>query len=809
MPAPNGDTNPETARVGVHRAGRIVRMSRVLLLGCAMVACGTGASSASAVTPGPPTIDGEWSADVTATSAMLQAQVNPSGSDTHYYFQYGTSDCTSSPASCVDVPAAPGIDIGSAESDQNADVYLQGLTPGSTYHFRVIAANELGIAEGADGTLITYPLNGQPTLPDDRAYELVSPTETNGGDVGGGALGGQLASGLGQSAANGDAVAYVSSASFGEAFGEAKSKEKSAELVSEYLALRTAEGWKTQAISPPATTPGELTLSPSAPYDFFTADLSAGLLDWGYATLDGAPRGFDSLYVYGASSGEYQLVTDVTLPTGVTPESYDVKFAGASPDLGRVLFEAHAALIAGAPAEAQSLYAWSGGALRLVSVLPGPGGAAAASAGAGDGQDDIFANDVSSDGSRIFWTDNNSQLYVREDEAATIQLNSSQREPSLGDGSATFRAATPDGSKVFFTDTVALTNNPDDGGGGLYEYDFNGDRLTDLTPDGGGAPGIEGVVGVGDEGFSVYFVATAALAAAAPGGADNLYVAHNGKITLIATLGGEDANDWTQSFANRTARVTPNGEYVVFMSNESLTGYDNVDAITGNRDTEVFVYDDKDGQLSCASCNPSNERPIGPSSIPGGLNPSYAPRVISSDGSKVFFDSSDVLLPGDTSGQQNVYEYENGKVHLISSGSSDDISAFTDAGENGENVFFTTRAQLVPQDLGENAALYDARVDGGFPGAVPVVAPCSGEGCRGPLSAPPAPAAIATAVAAVEPEEAVSSGKPSAKQKQSKRRKPRRPKRKKHRAKGREPAAAKRKADTGRRPVTNVRKGRR
>jgi hypothetical protein len=156
-----------------------------------------------------------------------------------------------------------------------------------------------------------------------------------------------------------------------------------------------------------------------------------------------------------------------------------------------------------------------------------------------------------------------------------------------------------------------------------------------------------------------------------------------------------------------------------------------------------------------------------------------------------------------------VYEYENGKVHLISSGSSDDISAFTDASENGENVFFTTRAQLVAQDLGENAVLYDARVDGGFPGAVPVVAPCSGEGCRGPLSAPPAPAAIATAVAAVEPEEAVSSGKPSAKQKKSKRRKPRRPKRKKHRAKGGEPAAAKRKADTGRRPVTNVRKDRR
>ena len=88
---------------------------------------------------------------------------------------------------------------------------------------------------------------------------------------------------------------------------------------------------------------------------------------------------------------------------------------------------------------------------------------------------------MSADGSRIFWTDNNSQLYVRENGTTTVKLNASQRTPSLGDGSALFRGATPDGSRVFFIDGTPLTNGPSDNGG-LYEYDFSNGKLTDLSP---------------------------------------------------------------------------------------------------------------------------------------------------------------------------------------------------------------------------------------------------------------------------------------------------------------------------------------
>jgi hypothetical protein len=692
-----------------------------------------------------PSLHGEWVTNVGSTSAALNAKITPNGTATSYFFQYGRS------ASYESRVPVPDGSAGAGSGEVRASVLLEGLAPSRLYHYRIVAVSEPGgepvTVDGPDLTFTTYPPSGQASLPDNRVYELVSPSDKNSGDVGGGAFNGQLATGLGQSAASGNAVTYLSLTSFGDAM--------SAALTTQYLSSRTSDGWTTHAISPPASPSAEFSFTLTS-YHFFTSDLSAGLLDWTKPTLvSGAPEGFDNLYVQGINSGSYQLVTTVA-PPGRGPASYGVTFAGASPDLSHVVFEANAALTAGAPAQSQSLYEWSGGTLRLVSVLPGLGNTAAASAGAGAGGDNIFANDVATDGSRIFWTDNNEQLYVRENAATTVKLSSSQRTPSLGDGSATFRAATPDGSKVFFTDGTALTNDPNDNGGGIYEYDFENGRLIDVTPHSGVAPGIEGVVGVGNDGSSLYFVATQKLASEARTGSDNLYVAHNNTITFIATLSGNDSNDWTQSFVDRTAKVTPDGEHVVFMSHASLTGYDNVDANTGNPDTEVFVYSLDAGHLSCASCNPSGEPPIGPSSLPGVAHSVYVPGSISSNGSQVFFDSNDALVPVDTNGQQDVYEYENGKVSLISTGSSEDISAFVDASPNGESVFFTTRARLVSQDQDSNADMYDARVGGGFSPSAVAPVPCSAEACRGPLSASPIPLGVATAGFTVAPEEATS-----------------------------------------------------
>lgn len=572
-------------------------------------------------------------------------------------------------------------------------------------------------------------------LPDGRAYERVTPANKNGGDVGGPADRGLLASAYGQSATSGEAIAYVSLSSFANAV--------SAPLVTQYVSTRAAGGWITQAVSPPVAVTSTVQLRLS-PFQVFTSELTAAILDWRQPALTGdAPQGVENLYTW-RGGRSFQLVTTAAPPASEA-ERYAVSYAGASSDLTHVVFEADAALVPGAPGGVRSVYEAVGSTVRLVSVLPGAAGPEMHGAGAGDGANDNYTDAVSSNGSRVFWTSSAGQLYVRENGMRTIQLNASRRAGAAADGTARLLASTQEGSVAVFADETPLTEGAEDHGG-LYVYNLEDEQLRDLTPTSGEAVGVRGILGMSADGSRIYFAASAALAPGATAGADNLYLADGGSVEFIATLTPSDGTDWTQRFAERTARVTPGGGHLAFLSHASLTGYDNRDVATGEPVTELYVYDAAEGRIRCASCDPSGARPLGPASIPPGPSASYEPRIMSENGSEVFFDSPDPLVSQASNGQQNVFEYEHGKVYLMSSGASAGPTALVDTSANGANVFFTTSAELVVGDEGEGSNIYDARVGGGFAvSSTPL--PCIREGCRGPLSASPdfaAPASMLT-----------------------------------------------------------------
>ncbi len=686
----------------------------------------------------PVTVEAESAANVAATAADLTAKIDTEDLATSYQFEYGTT-----PAYGMKAPL-PAAALAAASGTQSISVHVQDLQPNTTYYFRLMATNALGTVTASAAKFTTYPPGEASLLPDNRAYELVSPLDKNGGDVGGGSPGGlnPPPGAFGSSSASGGAVTYASSTSFGDA--------QSAEITTQYLSTREPTGWTTHGISPPAALEEQSRLDPVEIFHLFTPELTAWVFSWKHTpAAPGQPPENENLYRGEVGSGADQLINDGT-PANAGAAQYEVMAVGASSDLLHVVFEASEALVPGAPTGATSVYEWAPGVpLRLVSVLPGPGEVAAASAQGAGGQNNQLPNLVSADGSRIFWEDGNGQLYVREHGTSTVHLNASQRTPSLGDGTARFMAATPDGSRVFFLDETALTSAAGDNGG-LYEYSFANGRLTDLTLDAGGSPGVQGVAGIDEGGASVYFLASASLTSnARPGagqpspGGHNLYVAREGELTFIATLVSEDSGDWKNNFGELTAEVTPDGSQLAFVSREPLTGYDNTDLNTGEADAEVFLYDAGAETLRCVSCNPSGERPVGPASVPTPQGIGHLPRYLSENGQRVFFDSKDALLPAASNGKQDVYEYENGVIHLISSGTSDENSTLDDASANGDNVFFVTRAQLVPDDQDEHSDMYDARVDGGFATAVSP-APCSEEGCRGPVSAPPEPLTIVT-----------------------------------------------------------------
>jgi hypothetical protein len=677
---------------------------------------------------------------------------------------------------------------------------VSGLKPGTSYRFRIVATNAfapLGI-QGPTGHLRTFgTANGG--LPDDRAWELVSPAEKNSAEV---AVPPGWRAGFYEertirvqaAAGSGEALTYTSWTSFGDA--------DAAPATSQYLSKRTPAGWQTENISPYGFQ--FLLLFPA--FSGFDPELATGVVKVSEPPLAaGCPEDFENLYLRDNSSGELRCLT---------PEAPDLppkklicfNYAGASADQSRVFF-ASTASYAGAPKSEEnfhySLYEWSAaeGKLRPVSVLPGASEAVAPTEATSFGArgkpvgiencqvgGTILRNVVSADGSRVFWSyvpedaSKPSQLLARVNGEETIQLDKPQSGGKGGNG--VFWAASKDGSVVYFTDETKLVSgsNSQTGKPDLYRYEFDGSpALTDLTK-GPVAGDVKGVVGASDDGSYLYFVAGAVLSEEAneagqkaAAGGNNLYLFHEGKTSFIATLGGEDSYAWDSAPKTKTARVSPDGRHLAFLSfeAEALAGYDNTVAdasITGGPHcrwnpaeagfvgsplcSQVFTYDAESKDLSCASCNPSGSRPFGPTLLPGWSNMYEGPRYLSDDGSRFFFETYDALSPADENGKRDVYEFEplgsgdcsaanpsfdpvSGGCHfLVSSGKSTDESYFVDASSSGRDVFFSTRSALTGWDTNENYDVYDARVGGGF--AEPSVEPvCQGEGCKPPVA--PAP----------------------------------------------------------------------
>jgi hypothetical protein len=179
----------------------------------------------------------------------------------------------------------------------------------------------------------------------------------------------------------------------------------------------------------------------------------------------------------------------------------------------------------------------------------------------------------------------------------------------------------------------------------------------------------------------------------------------------------------------------------------------------------VYLYDAVTGKLVCASCNPSGARPAGPAELGGheedatidSLFPSvfYLPHNLSEDGGRLFFQSLDALVPHDSNGKLDVYEWEQpasgaeaakaesscaqagGCVFPVSDVAGDFKSHFMDASPSGSDVFIATADQLVPSDTDTRVDVYDVRVGGGFPvSAAPEVCD-NGDSCKSPVSAQP------------------------------------------------------------------------
>src|SRR5262249_34737417 len=173
-------------------------------------------------------------------------------------------------------------------------------------------------------------------------------------------------------------------------------------------------------------------------------------------------------------------------------------------------------------------------------------------------------------------------------------------------------------------------------------------------------------------------------------------------------------------------QVTPNGSRAAFITASRLTTYDN------SGFEEMYTYTPGSDAVICVSCKPSGAPPG------HDVFASFNGLFMSDDG-RTFFSTEDGLLPADTNGLTDVYEYVDGRPRLISSGVANiQQSDLGEAGlvgvsADGVDVYFATYDQLVANDQnGQLLRFYDARVGGGFQLAA-TPAPCAAaDECHGP-----------------------------------------------------------------------------
>ncbi|HYJ22173.1 MAG TPA: hypothetical protein VEW07_09145 [Solirubrobacterales bacterium] len=707
--------------------------------------------------------------------AVLSGTVNPNNRATKYRFEYGETDDYG-----AHVPLSEGLLEGGIVRYVSAQA--QGLTPDTTYHFRLVAESEAGVAEGADRTFTTRSAFGGFAQ---RAFEQISPHLKEGdAQFGTGILFGGRSAPPGPASADGNHMAFT-------IWGTVDSAEWGGDRLSRVLAHRTAAGWQLDDVSPRPLFPSA-GVSGASLGGFGLGDLSRQLIFAQNAMREGDP-------------GIYLRDSNADQTTSIANFDSSVSAAMAvTPDLDHLAFATLAMLTPepGLPGDDKTkVFEWHGGELRLVSAQSDETPFAAASqlgSGAGaNSEAESVLNAMSADGRHVFFTTPygpsapEATIYRRDQGEETILVSPSQRTPAdpqgpqaklyldaTRDQSATGAAAVFFASKEKLTDAATNTGPASSGLGDLYRYQVNTDTLTNLSAETNDAAGarVLGMLGRSEDGDRVYYVASGRVL---PGqgveGRPNLYAWHDdgsaaGETRFVATLGnsvceprfvndnngfpvGGDSCNWTSepkgTAGYRTSRVSPDGKRLLFQSDDSLTGY------PGNGANEVYLYEAEaggSGYLSCLSCDPDG--------TPGAADADLAPqggstawmgtfgqdpvRSMSADGGKVFFTSPASLLPADTNGKRDVYGWSEGHLELISTGKSSDDSRFDNASADGSTVFLTTRQQLVGVDDDGFVDVYAARIGGGFDfqNPPPPGIPCVGDGCKPVPTPQPAPPSV-------------------------------------------------------------------
>jgi hypothetical protein len=732
--------------------------------------------------PISPPISGTAAHEITTASATLTARVNSGGAATTYHFEYlSEDDYQAAGEQFTGAHSTPeSVPFAADNNDHPAAAPIAGLAADTAYRFRVVATNLKSPPGGENGPARTFRTASGPSgdpcsnaavraqqestyLRECRAFEIVSPIEKGASEAG-------VATGSPRyavAAADGSALFY----------GEFGPIETASRGLQQYaLGRRGPDGW-TSSVPIPAGTPAEREIS-AIKYQVSGLLVSGDRSRVAFTSLDSRlpdvpedPEHNAAALYLSNTDGSLEwlsrpLVPNSTPAPGTTMGAPWLAAVGGTPDLSTVYFWAKPNLLPEDQARMDSglegfgLYEYTNGVLKTAGTLPDgtepPGGSAAANQGSVAAHNsfllsnpDAIRNQVSRDGSTLIFVTPDpyspsepgdvidpTELYVRHGGHSTLVSHAADGTQAPNGitalaktthGSQRFALLTPDGKAVFFVSADSLAAGaPNDSSRKTYRYDVETDTVTYL-------PGVANPLISSDDGQRLLF----------SGGPSGAGVWDHGTVRSIGTVRGEEFDDSGTSLGDAingsVARATASGSAFVFSTKSSIDG-----ANTGADTEQIYRYDLAKGKTICLSCPPDDIEPADSATMGHFENDDevVANRGISTDGSLVFFDSPDPLLPADVNGKSDVYEWAAGRLSLVSSGHGKEGAFFLDNSASGDDVFVATADGLVAADKDGLGDVYDARVGGGS--LEPVFNPCVGEACRGGASARPGAATSAT-----------------------------------------------------------------
>ena len=673
-------------------------------------------------------------------SVRLTGFTDPNNQPTTYHFEWGRQSDLSDAQT---LPAGAHADAGSGSEQTPVGQNLTGLTPETTYHYRLITDNPTGPPTQGDiysfRTRATPPPAGEGVGAwGDRAIELVSTTDTNGNQVTGGP----------EISTDGKRVAYDVRSS---ADGNSPTGSSYNAVVSD----RTESGWKTGRGMPPRTV-----------FDHdavFRVAANEDLTLFGYVGIPPISSAFGdrSLGRFSPDSGEFwQGMTFPAVP-GV-PNSVAINLHAFSRDLSRVLIQRWEGQLGFSPVH---LHDVTDAQSEMISLLPGditpPCGMTEY---AYNTNSHAAQNWLSRDGGLAVFASRGdncsgpSQLYVRHaGPDGSMAAGSGHTTLISGpvvsgpDHDEKFIRVTDDGKQVFFATQARLAGDDLNDGIDVYRYIFgegnacitcavdNADVDTGAYP---GAPTGTDRVLVSPDGSRAYFTSRRALAPGATPSAVNLYVWRAARPDRISYVAGvedlatdaHNGNGFTVYGLRASATTNRDGSMLVFTSPD--VRLDGVTGMPNDGFRQLYRYSDVERSLECISCpstGATGSAELGPDSsfyVGGSELRDSVPVPVAGD--RFAFSTAQALVASDLNSDEDLYEWREGRVGLITSGrgARETGQRGLDISSDGKTIVFKGWLdELAPGVRGRTAQVYAARIDGGF--ELSPTTPCIGDACQG------------------------------------------------------------------------------